>query len=142
LTPAESEQHRRCFFQAYPGLQRWQQQTAAGLEREGRVEMLTLAGCRQWAVKHFTVALNSPVQGSGADGFKLALPRLYRHRTEAPASRLIAVVHDEVVAVALAEHTSAWLARHMTAGMQELVGEAAPIVLETIIGQDWAGSPL
>jgi DNA polymerase I-like protein with 3'-5' exonuclease and polymerase domains len=100
------------------------------------VETCTLAGSRQWAVKHCTVALNAPVHGSGADGFKLALPPLYRHRAEAPAARLIAVVHDEVVAAALAKHTAAWLARHMTAAMQELGGEAPPIVVETIIGRD------
>jgi DNA polymerase I-like protein with 3'-5' exonuclease and polymerase domains len=145
LTPAEAEQHRRRFFQTYPGLQRWQRQTAAWLEREGIVETRTLAGRRQLAVKHFPVALNSPVQGSGADGLKLALARLYHHREEAPAARLLAVIHDEVVAeapAALAEQTAAWLNRHMTAAVQELVGEVVPIVVETMIGQDWAGSPL
>ncbi len=30
----------------------------------------------------------------------------------------------------------------MTAAVQELVGEAVPIVVETTIGRDWAGSPL
>jgi len=47
-----------------------------------------------------------------------------------------------VVAAALAEHTAAWLARHMTATMQELVGEATLMVVETTIGRDWAGSLL
>ncbi len=96
-------------------------------------------------MQHFPVALNSPVQGSGADGLKRALARLYRHRAEAPAARLLAVIHDEVVAeapAALAEQTAAWLIRHMTAAVQELVGEMVPIVVETTIGQDWAGSPL
>ena len=91
------------------------------------------------------MALNSPVQGSGADGLKLALAHLYHHREEAPEARLIAVVHDEVVAeaqAAMAEHTAAWLIRHMTAAVQELVGEAVPIVVETMIGRDWAGSSL
>ena len=145
LTPAEAEQHRRRFFQTYPGLQRWQRQTSAWLEREGIVETRTLAGRRQLAVKHFPVALNSPVQGSGADGLKLALARLYHHREETSEARLMAVVHDEVVAeapAAMAEQTAAWLTRHMTAAVQELVGEAVPIVVETMIGQDWAGSPL
>jgi len=30
----------------------------------------------------------------------------------------------------------------MTAAVQELVGEVVPIVVETLIGQDWGGSPL
>lgn len=145
LTPAEAEQHRGRFFRTYPGLYRWHRQTATRLEHEGSIETRTLAGRRQLAVKHFPVALNSPVQGSGADGLKLALARLYRHREEAPEARLLAVIHDEVVAeapAALAEQTAAWLSRHMTAAMEELVGEAAPIAVETCIGRDWAGSPL
>ena len=63
LTPAEAEQHRQRFFRTYPGLQRWQRQTAARLAREGIVETRTLApavggetlyggaqltGARQW----------------------------------------------------------------------------------------------
>jgi DNA polymerase-1 len=145
LTPVEAEQHRQRFFRTYPGLHRWHRQTATRLEREGIIETRTLAGRRQLAVQHFPVALNSPVQGSGADGLKLALARLYHHREEAPEARLLAVIHDEVVAeapAALAKQTAAWLTRHMTAAMEELVGEAAPIVVETIIGRDWAGSPL
>jgi DNA polymerase I-like protein with 3'-5' exonuclease and polymerase domains len=145
LTPAEAEQHRGRFFRTYPGLQRWHRQTARRLEQEGIVETRTLTGRRQLAVKHFPVALNSPVQGSGADGLKLALARLYHHREEAPEARLMAVIHDEVVAeapAARAEQTAAWLTRHMTAAVQELVGEVVPIVVETTIGQDWAGSPL
>jgi DNA polymerase-1 len=109
------------------------------------METRTLAGRRQLAVKHFTVALNSPVQGSGADGLKLALARLYHHRQEVPEARLIAVIHDEIVAeapAAVAKQTAAWLARHMTEAVQELVGDTVPIVVETTIGRDWAGSPL
>jgi len=145
LTPAEAEAHRQRFFRTYPGLQRWQRQTAAWLEREGMVETRTLAGRRQLAVKHFSVALNSPVQGSGADGLKLALTRLYQHREEVPGVKLIAVIHDEVVAeapAAEAEHTAAWLTRHMSAAVQELVGDTVPIVVDTTVGRDWAGSPL
>ncbi len=89
LTSAEAAHHRQRFFQTYPGLQRWHRQTSAQLEREGRVETRTLAGRRQRAVKHFTVALDLPVQGSEADGLKLALARLYHHREEAPEARLI-----------------------------------------------------
>ena len=58
-------------------------------------------------------------------------------------ARLVAAVHDELVAEcpeAGAPATAAWLQRHMTTAMQELVGDRVPIVVETTIGRTWAGS--
>jgi DNA polymerase I-like protein with 3'-5' exonuclease and polymerase domains len=82
------------------------------------------------------------VEGTGADGLKLALARLFTARHEAPNARLIAVIHDEILAEcpeADAEATAAWLARHMTAAMQELVGDVVPITVEVMCGPSWAG---
>jgi DNA polymerase-1 len=83
--------------------------------------------------------------GTGADGLKGALARLFAHQHEAPDARLVAVVHDEIVAecpVEAAAQTAAWLQRHMTAAMTEILHEAVPVMVETTIGQDWAGTPL
>jgi DNA polymerase-1 len=141
LTPGEAEQYRRRFFDAYPGLRRWHRETAATHPTETR----TLVGRRRLDVKAFTERLNSPVQGTGADGLKWALAQLFAHRDEAPDARLAAVVHDEIVAecpIEAAEQTAAWLQRHMTAAMSEILDDAVPVVVETTIGQDWAGTPL
>ena len=81
---------------------------------------------RRVDVTKFTVALNSPVQGTGADGLKLALARLYEHRAEVPDAQLIACVHDEIVAECPEEgaaQTAAWLKNHMTVAMTEILGE-------------------
>jgi DNA polymerase I-like protein with 3'-5' exonuclease and polymerase domains len=141
LTPIEAEQYRQRFFEAYPGLRHWHRQTGATQSTETR----TLAGRRRLAVKAFTERLNSPVQGTGADGLKWALARLFAHRDEAPDARLVAVVHDELVVecpIAAAEQTSAWLQQHMGAAMTDILHDAVPVVVETTIGQDWAGTPL
>jgi len=93
-------------------------------------------------VRHLPVALNSPVQGTGADGLKLALARLFAHRHDVPWTRLVACIHDEILAecpVEEVEQTAQWLAQHMTAAMTELVGTAVPIVVEVAHGRDWAG---
>ena len=90
-------------------------------------------------------AAQQPGQGTGADGMKWALARLFTHRHEAPEAQLLVVVHDELVAscpVEAAADTAAWLTRHMEQAMQEIVGDAVPIEVETTIGQDWAGIPL
>jgi DNA polymerase I len=139
----EAVHHRQRFFQTYRGVQQWHRQTASRLERERALETRTLAGRRRLAVAKFTEALNTPVQGTGADGLKLALARLFTARHEAPNTQLIAVVHDEILAEcpeADAEATAEWLARHMTAAMQELVGDVVPIAVDVTHGPSWAGS--
>ena len=96
-------------------------------------------------MKAFTARLNSPVQGTEADGLKWALARLFRHQQEASDARLVAVVHDEIVAecpIEGAAQTAAWLQKHMMIAMTEILHEAVPVVVETTIGQDWAGTPL
>jgi DNA polymerase-1 len=141
LTPAEAAQYRQRFFEAYPGLRHWHRQTGTTRSTETR----TLAGRRRLDVKAFTERLNSPVQGTGADGLKGALARLFAHQHEAPDARLVAVVHDEIVAecpIEGAAQTAAWLQEHMAAAMTEILQDAVPVVVETTIGQDWAGTPL
>jgi DNA polymerase-1 len=138
MTEAESIHHRRQFFQTYGGLSRWHQKTNARLHAEGKTETRTLAGRRRLDVDKFTEALNSPVQGSGSDGLKLALARLFQHRDEAPDARLVATVHDEILAECpedAAEATAQWLVRHVTAAMQELGGDLVPIIVEATSGR-------
>src|SRR5262249_57663497 len=89
------------FFAAYRGLRRWHN----GQPR-GAVDTRTLAGRIRRNVERFTWKVNTPVQGSGTDGLKLALGRLWRHRHEAPTARLVNVVHDEIVAECPAEDAS------------------------------------
>jgi DNA polymerase I-like protein with 3'-5' exonuclease and polymerase domains len=141
LTPPEAAQYRQRFFDAYPGLRRWHRETGATQSTETR----TLAGRRRLNVSAFTERLNSPVQGTGADGLKWALARLFAHRDEAPDARLVAVIHDEIVVecpVEGAAQAAAWLQQHMAAAMTEILHAAVPVVVETTIGQDWAGTPL
>jgi DNA polymerase-1 len=138
----EAIHHRQRFFQTYQGVQQWHRQTAARVKGEHALETRTLAGRRRLAVAKFTEALNTPVQGTGADGLKLALAELFTSRDEAPNTRLIAVVHDEILAECPevdAEATSQWLTRHMTAAMQELVGDVVPITVDVMRGPSWAG---
>jgi DNA polymerase-1 len=64
MTAAEAQHYRGLFFDAYPGLRAWHQRTGETRSEETR----TLAGRRRQEVKTFTQRLNSPVQGTGADG--------------------------------------------------------------------------
>jgi DNA polymerase-1 len=141
MTLDEAAQAREQFFRLYPGLRRWHARTKA----EAPTETHTLVGRRRLGLEKLTDRLNSPIQGSGADGLKWAMAALHRHRDEAPEARIVAVIHDEVLAECPTQsvaQTAAWLEKYMVAGMAAIVGEAVPIVVETVVGADWAGSPL
>ena len=86
--------------------------------------------------------MNAPVQGTGADGLKLALARLFADRQAVPDARLIATVHDEILVCCpgeTAEQTALWLKVHMEEAMQTILGDAIPVEAEVTIGADWAG---
>ena len=141
LTMQEAEGHRARFFRTYPGLAAWHRRTGDACQPETR----TLAGRRRRDTATFTQRLNTPVQGSGADGLKHALGRLWRYRAEAPAAHLVATVHDEIVVECPeqdAPAVAAWLTRHMVAGMAEIVAGTVPIEVEASVARDWAGTPL
>jgi DNA polymerase I-like protein with 3'-5' exonuclease and polymerase domains len=150
MTLEEAERYRARFFATYPGLRRWH---ARQPRRSG--ETRTLAGRRRVItegtdehgkpINIFSQYVNTPVSGSGADGLKLALARLWEHRQEAPSAMLIAAVHDEIdveCPSADAPLVAAWLRRHMLAAMEEIVKGGVPIEVEVAVGRDWAGSPL
>ncbi len=54
-------------------------------------------------VVRLTDRLNAPVQGTGADGLKLALVLLWGRRDEWPGAVPILVCHDEVIVECEAE---------------------------------------
>jgi DNA polymerase-1 len=136
---------RSPFFQLYPAFARWHAALKAQIRAEGAIDTRTLTHRRRLEIRSYTEAANTPTQGSAADGFKLALVRLWRDRHTMPEARVIGVVHDEMIVEvprAQAEAAHAWVQQHMEAAMTRVVRGQVPIVAEVTIGQDWAGSPL
>jgi DNA polymerase-1 len=74
MTEDQARDYRAAFFRAYPGLGRWHDR----VRRRRAPESRTLAGRRRLFDDKTpdTQRLNAPVQGSGADGLKLALALL------------------------------------------------------------------
>jgi DNA polymerase I-like protein with 3'-5' exonuclease and polymerase domains len=143
LSMDQAEEFRDKFFKAYPGLARWHQKTGntlRNLKPGESYQTRTLAGRkRDFAEPKITTALNSPVQGSGADITKLALAKLKRRLTGFEA-KIIGVVHDEIiveVAAEQAEAVAAILSECMVqAGQQYL--KSVPTEAEAAIGLSWA----
>jgi DNA polymerase I-like protein with 3'-5' exonuclease and polymerase domains len=135
LTEPEAQQFRAAFFRAYPGLKRWHRS-----QPDGAVETRTLAGRRRLGVARFTEKLNSPVQGTGADGLKLALALLWERRAECPSAVPVLCVHDEIViecAAEAADAARAWIKTAMRDGMQPWLPRV-PVVVEAQVGTDWS----
>jgi DNA polymerase-1 len=91
-----------------------------------------------------TDRLNAPVQGTGADGMKLALTLLWERRGECSGTVLVLVCHDEVVVECETEQAAdvkAWLKKAMIDGMDSVVngtGRASvPVEVEARIAMSW-----
>jgi DNA polymerase-1 len=78
---------------------------------------------QQLGVKRFTEKLNTPVQGTGADGLKFALALLWERRDQAPGAFPVLAVHGEIVVECDAGRAGAaagWLKAAMVEAMTPL----------------------
>jgi DNA polymerase-1 len=130
LTEVEAARYRRSFFDIYPGIRKWHRSI-----KDGKRDTRTLTGRVRRDVNRFTDKLNSPDQGTGADGLKLALARLYEDRLGHGFP--ILAVHDELVIEAIDAGDVDWLIRHMKEAMSEVLENRCPVVVDSTIGDQW-----
>jgi DNA polymerase I len=89
--------------------------------------------------------LNAPVQGTAADGLKLALGFLWERRSECPGAVPVLVCHDEIVVECdadKAEEGKEWLIQAMKDGMDAVVNVKEPRILievEASVTKTWGG---
>src|SRR5215213_9644054 len=124
---------------------RWHDNARQTWQR-GETENRTLTGRRRTNVERLTDRLNAPVQGTGADGLKLALALLWERRSECPGAVPVLVCHDEVVVECDAEQaadTRAWLEGAMIKGMNAVINDTGkapvPVEVEARIARSWGG---
>ena len=80
-------------------------------------------------MRSYTEHLNAPVQGTAADGMKMALALLWERRDECPGAVPILAVHDEIVVECDegdAEKVEDWLKKAMVDGMDAVVNATEP----------------
>jgi hypothetical protein len=144
LDEHEARAAREAFLRTFPGIARWHAKVGAlGRGRPPRpVTVRTALGRRKRFSAEgfsFNAALNIPVQGTAADGFKLAMTRL-RPELAALGGRGILCVHDEYLAevpLDRAEEARAVVEATMREAMQEIV-TSVPIEVEANIATTWA----
>ncbi len=136
MTLAEAEQFRTRYFQAYAGVHAWHEH----MRRSKPATVRTLSGrLRRVAQSGLPIALNSPVQGTGADILKQALVLL------SPALRplgaqIVAIVHDEIIVetpTAQAEAVRDAVGRLMQSAACMYLPHV-PCPVEAVIGRSWA----
>ncbi|MDX2024294.1 MAG: DNA polymerase [Deltaproteobacteria bacterium] len=139
LTRPQAQLMRQKYFGLYRGLARWHQAARLALLRDGFV---TTASGR---VRLFdgdtkiTEVLNTPIQGTAADGMKRAVALVYR-RLRPLRSQIVNLVHDEIVVeapVELADEAKRAVVEEMVTGMQEYLPDV-PVVVESQISRNWS----
>jgi len=153
LSLRRAVEYREKFFATYPGLAKWHKETERKLIKaknrgESGIVVSTLAGRKRWVyTDKLTTALNTPVQGTGADGLKSAVAVFYKWLLERGLwgqVRIVLLVHDEIVVEApepLAWEATLLLTEAMREGMGAIVNKAVPIEVEAGIYADWGQTP-
>jgi DNA polymerase-1 len=140
LSPAEAGRFLAGYRGAYVGVAEWQRRTghlkapsirtASGRLR--RFENPDEGYCQR---------LNTPIQGTAADGMKKALVLLHQQLPRLGA-RLLLSVHDEVLVetpAAVADETKAVVISCMEEGMRTYV-KSVPIVVEASVRTTWSAA--
>src|SRR3954470_4080238 len=99
MSEATAARYRSTFFKTYPGIKRYQEQTARTSQHTlravtpgGRIRDFT----KEPGGYRYTEALNTPIQGGAAEIILATLAVLDRHLAGLNA-RLVNIVHDELV---------------------------------------------
>ncbi len=144
MSLGEAALYRKRFFETYPGLKRWHDDERRAWQRS-ETETRTLTRRRRMDVERLTDRLNAPVQGTAADGLKLALALLWERRDECPGAVPVLVCHDEIVVecdALSASEGKECLVRIMKDGMDAVVNIMEPHILievEASVSKTWSG---
>lgn len=142
MTLEQAETFRKRFFENYHGLASWQSNMAAEGKRVGYVR--TAAGrIRSYRGEDILVTelLNTPVQGTAAEGLKSAMcifsDQVYDRGLDA---HIVAIIHDEIIVevkTEQAEAVKALLEDAMVKGISWLVPDVT-FVADATIASSWA----
>ena len=140
-----AQQYVDLYFQRYPGVKRYMDETRAMAREQGFIETVfgrrlylpeirsRNAQMRQYAERS---AINAPMQGTAADIIKRAMIEVHRWLFGQPHARLMMQVHDELVLEVAEDRVDSVLAElrsHMVAAADLRV----PLKVEVGVGKNW-----
>lgn len=142
LDEREAAAAREAFFTTFPGIARWHDRVSRLTRRGGaQVTVRTALGRRKRFGERasFNAALNIPVQGTAAEGFKRAMADLHP-ALHALGGRGVLCVHDEYIAevpAARADEARDLVAAIMRDAMASIV-TSVPIEVDAKVASDWS----
>lgn len=149
LTLAEAENYIKEYFERFPGIRTYLDETKERAREQGYVETLfgrrryfpifqaRARANRQMVARSEREAINHPIQGTAADIIKIAMIRLHRRlRQNGYTGRMILQIHDELLLEAPEEEVD---------DLQKLVVETmsgafeldVPLKVEVSTGHNW-----
>jgi DNA polymerase-1 len=147
LTLAEAEDFVGAYFEQFPGVERYLQETRQLAAEQGFVE--TLLGRRRYFPRlknqtNYNVrsreereAVNAPIQGTAADIMKMAMIRVHQGLNEAGLnSQILLQVHDELV-LECPEQEVERAAELVKVTMENAYDIRAPLQADTREGSNW-----
>ncbi|MGI9318211.1 MAG: DNA polymerase I [bacterium] len=142
----EAKEYIEIYFDRYPGVKRYMDETRELAREQGYVETLfgrrlnlpeihsKNAARRQYAER---TAINAPMQGTAADLIKKAMISLDQWLTENDSTaRIILQVHDELV-LEVSVHEAESLATQTAETMCAVADLKVPLVVDTGSGENW-----
>jgi DNA polymerase-1 len=134
------------YFQRYPGVKRYMDETRAQAKAQGYVETVfgrrlvlpeinSPNGPRRAGAER--AAINAPMQGTAADLIKMSMVAVQRALdAEKPGIKMIMQVHDELV-FELPEGEVDWLKSEIPRLMAGVAGLKVPLLAEVGVGANW-----
>ncbi|HVS62903.1 MAG TPA: DNA polymerase I [Thermoanaerobaculia bacterium] len=146
IEPKEAKSFIDAYFEQFPGVRRYMDETTERVRKTGyvetlygRVRFLPDINSRNYALRENAkrMAINAPIQGTAADLLKLAMIAVERRLAgENGRAGLLLTVHDELVLEVPAEEAE----RLAVALREEMEGVAelrVPLEVEVGIGETW-----
>ena len=134
------------YFQRYPGVKRYMDETRAQAKRDGYVQ--TVMGRRLYLPEINSpngprragaerAAINAPMQGTAADLIKLAMVKVQQVLDQSDRGvKMIMQVHDELV-FELPEGQADWVRQEIPALMAGVAQLQVPLTAEVGVGRNW-----
>ncbi len=146
IAPGEAKQFIEAYFERFPGVKRYTDETIESAGRElcvstlyGRTRWIPDIQSRNYNMRENAkrMAINARIQGTAADLLKMAMIRVDRLlRERYPDARLLLTVHDELV-IEVPEGEAEQVAPVVTAEMEGVCELAVPLVVEAGLGETW-----
>lgn len=142
LDLADARRAKDAFFATFPGIARWHRRVGALKDHAGPIIVRTALGRRKRfppGAFSFNAALNIPVQGTAAEGFKKALIALHPRLRTVDAHGVLCVHDEYLVEAPLGRGHEArdLVETTMREAMASLVS-TVPIVVDAHLVQTWA----